>query len=260
MAVVCAACRDSKVKCVRLEHSDQCERCKRIGLLCSAAPPSQRGKRTSLSQLGARNKQRLAGAAGGASEDDDQAIVKASVVPYSCTEANRDAGAGFVCVWLQLVNGPGAVSNSRHLAIQKAARARLYNIPKLMVHAMGLCAHFGYCVDDVISSSYKSAPMPSTIDTYPAAMATMLHASSGYATARCATGGAVSSVTNASFEAAVLAKHDLDALATDPAMGCEDLYGFGRSGYIHAHDVDVINRLIARLFAAEQVEHVPLTP
>jgi hypothetical protein len=125
---------------------------------------------------------------------------------------------------------------------------------------MGLCAHFGYCVDDVISSSHKSAPMPSTIDTYPAAMATMLHASSGYATARCATGGAVSSVANASFEAAVLTKHDLDALATDPAMGCEDLYGFGRSGYIHAHDVDVINRLIARLFAAEQVEHVPLTP
>jgi len=125
-----------------------------------------------------------------------------------------------------------------------------------MVHAMGLCAHFGFCVEDILSSSRKSAPIPSTIDTFPAAMAAMLRASSGYATARCATGGAVGSVTNASFEAAVLSKHELDAMATDPATGCEDLYGFGRSSYVHAHDIDVINGLVGRLFAIEQAEHV----
>jgi len=260
-SVVCAACRDSKVKCERLEHSDQCARCSRIGLVCSAAPPSQRGKRTSLSQLGARNKQRLAGVAGGASKDGAPAVDEAAVVTlgfaadYSSTEANRAAGAQFACMWTQLVKGPGAAANSRDLSIQKAARARLHNLPKLMVHAMGLCAHFGLCVEDIISSSHKSAPIPSTIDTYPAAMAAMLRASSGYATARCCTGGAVGSVTNASFEVAVLSKHELDTQVTDPAMPCQDLYGFGGSSYIHAHDIDVINDLVQRLFGIEQAEH-----
>ena len=245
MVAVCAACRDSKVKCEPLDNGEQCARCTRLGLVCSPAPPSQRGKRSSLSQLGPRNKQRLAGGAGGVSIDE-----------FSSTDVNRAAAAEFACTWAQSVVGPGVVANTRHLAIQKAARARLYNRPEHMVHSMGLCIYFGFNVEEIISSSHKPAPIPSTIDDYPDAMAAMLRTSSGYATARCATGGAMSSVTNASFEAAILSKHDLDTLANDPETCCQELYGFARSSYIHANDVDVINKLVQRLFAIEQAEHV----
>ena len=245
MVAVCAACRDSKVKCEPLDNGEQCARCTRLGLVCSPAPPSQRGKRSSLSQLGPRNKQRLAGGAG-----------RVSIAEFSSTEVNRAAGAEFACTWAQNVLGPGVMANTRHLAIQKAARARLYNRPEHMVHSMGLCIYFGFNVEEIISSSHKPAPIPSTIDDYPDAMAAMLRTSSGYATARCATGGAMSSVTNASFEAAVLSKHDLDTLANDPETCCQELYGFARSSYIHANDVHVINKLVQRLFAIEQAEHV----
>ena len=258
MASVCVACRDSKVKCERgVGTGDQCARCKRIGLTCTAAPPSQRGKRTSLSQLGARNKLRLSSAADVRDSSTD-AVGSSLGLIATFSEAERTAAAKFACLWSGMVIGPGVAVNSRYLAIQKAARARQYNKPDLMIHAMGLCGHFGYSVEDVLSSSQQSVPIPATIEDFPDAMSTMLCASSGYATGRCATGGIVTSVTNASFEAAVITKQALDMLATDSAMGCEDLYAFGRSSYIHAHDLELVNRLLGHLFANEQAETILL--
>jgi hypothetical protein len=160
--------------------------------------------------------------------------------------------AKFVALWSGLVNGPGAAQNTRYLAIQMAGRARRYNRPDYMANAMALCAHYGFSVEDVISSYKVLEPIPSKIDEYPAAMAAMLRASSGYACGRCVACGLATSVTNASFEAAVMCKVDLDTAATDEATACCDLFGWGRSAYIHAHDVESVSRLIAQLYSMEQ--------
>ena len=55
---VCAACRESKVKCDRVDDN-ACSRCKRLGIRCEAAAPSQRGKRSAVPRLSAANRARI---------------------------------------------------------------------------------------------------------------------------------------------------------------------------------------------------------
>ena len=265
---VCAACRDSKVKCELLERSDglsqRCARCTRIGLICEPARPSQRGRHSSKSRLGGQNKRRLDGASrvdGGSDADNALAADGASVVEF-CSAAGsgypvvkcnaHDGGKQFLEFWKGMVKGPGVAKNSRFLAIQLAGRARHYNRPDFMMNAMALCAHYGYAVKDVMSSSQVLRPMPSTAEEYPAAMAAMLRNSSGYACGRCVVAGIATSVTNAIFEAAIMTKSDLDAAATDAAMQCCDVFGFGRSAYIHDQDVLIITQLITKVYSIEQ--------
>lgn len=250
MASVCAACRDSKVKCELLERSDsgtqRCARCVRIGLVCEPALPSQRGKHSSRARLGGQNKRRLesahkdAVAAIGERALTDGAATAVGERALTCTTKEAGEGNRFVTFWRGLVSGPGVASNSRYLAIQLAGRARRYNRPDLMANAMALCAHYGYYVEDVVSRSQAlgPTPAPSTIEEYPAPMAAMLRASSGYACGRLVAGGVATSVTNASFESAVMSRHELEAAAADPAMPCCDVFGFGRSAYVHKEDVD----------------------
>jgi len=172
---------------------------------------------------------------------------------YPVVKCNaHDGGKQFLEFWKGMVKGPGVAKNSRFLAIQLAGRARHYNRPDFMMNAMALCAHYGYAVKDVMSSSQVLRPMPSTAEEYPAAMAAMLRNSSGYACGRCVVAGIATSVTNAIFEAAIMTKSDLDAAATDAAMQCCDVFGFGRSAYIHDQDVLIITQLITKVYSIEQ--------
>ena len=96
---------------------------------------------------------------------------------------------------------------------------------------MALCAHYGYCVEEVVSRSQAVGVTPSKIEEYPAPMQHLLRTSSGYACGRCVASGVATSVTNASFEGGIMSQHDLEVAATNPAMPCCDIFGFGRSAY-----------------------------
>jgi len=268
-ATACAACRDSKVKCELLQQSDgstqACARCIRIGLICEPTQPSLRGKRSSLPRLGILNKRRLEAAsslAAKASSHADKApaeSVKAyfewcplvELHPSNMIEGTAEGGK-FVDFWTKIASGPGLATNTRYLATQKAGRAQRFNRPDFMMAAMSLCAHYGYCVEDVVAKSKVMGSQPLNIDDFPPAMAAMLHASSGYASGRCVTSGIATSVTNAKFGASIMTSANLDSAAADPAMECPDIFGFGHSAYVHADDTHRMTKFTAGLFALER--------
>jgi hypothetical protein len=273
MSAVCAACRDSKVKCELLHvgqssEKQSCERCRRIGLTCKPAEPSQRGKRSSSARLGEQNRRRLVGAAPIVLAMRDSDITQGEV-PGSLLEGSRLMATASACVdvarpaasncaesqrflnfWTGFIVGPNTVKNSQYCAIQKAGRARHYNRPDFMMMAMTLCKYYGYDVEDVITKSLWMEPVPSTIDEYPPLISTMLRGSSGYAAGRCAAGGVVMCVTNPSFEAAVMTTKELNAEADDPAQACLDMFGFC-SPYTHADDAEALSTFTSRMLSAD---------
>ena len=251
MASVCAACRDSKVKCELVDqpHLKACARCVRIGLTCQAAEASQRGKRSSASRLSELNKRRLNTNTSGAF-DSQNAIVRAQGTSGNNSICDCSDEGRFIAFWTGYVSGTSAAKNSRYIAIQMAGRARQYNRPDYMVWAMALCAHYTHSVEDVLANSVSSDPLPSTIDDYPGTMAAMLRTSSGYATGRSAAGGFVTCVANASFEAAIMTKCELDTAACDPASACADLFGFRGSAYMHPDDKGITHKFTAEMLSA----------
>jgi hypothetical protein len=249
MTSVCAACRDSKVKCELLDQPglQSCARCARIGLKCEPAEPSMRGKRSSTSRLGELNKKRLHGDSTKAESTTSMSSVTSK---SECTGTSEFDQGRFLAFWTEFVDGPGAVQNNRYVAIQKAGRARLYNRPDYMAMSMALCAHYGYCVEDVIANSVLTGSTQPMVDDYPPPMACMLRASSGYATGRSAAGGVVTCVANASFEAAVMTARELDAAASDPRLPCADLFGFRGSAYVHPDDTHITERFTGQMISA----------
>ncbi|KAL1503235.1 hypothetical protein AB1Y20_011291 [Prymnesium parvum] len=229
MASVCAACRDSKVKCELLRvDSGQCARCRRLGIRCEPAPPSLRGKRTPSS--GGTRRLRIKsndGLPADAAPPDAQPLTYVRE-PFVASRISQE----FSQLWCQMVTGPNVERAAKYLALMMSARAIRCDRPDLMSNAMSLCQRFGFAPDEVLRARFPAAP---TARDFPPQLTSLLNSSSGYAMLRCVTPGLNFHATNNVFERALMSRVELDASAASKNATCGELYSLAGS-YVHPED------------------------